>query len=244
MGAWNMFSISLLWFNLNCRVENTILRTFANFINISDDILTKSWSDVTSHNILASSKTPAMEVVDLFNCLQFDDIVVELLNIDIIWSGLHDNFNTVTEDWDSGHKDQDWKDVGANGIYLLPFWAGFKFKNNRSCNYTNALNHIAKNMDECSPDVHILFNAIRFIRHWSWHLTIVLRNEIFSTVCNLVHWFRSIIVLTKLKLMCGITMGLTLFIVAGLNLLIVNWMILCIFLSDAFVSLMRLINSH
>lgn len=105
--------------------------------------------------MLASSQRPAMEVVDLLHCIQSRDLIVELLDVDPRRGKLHYDAHALFENWNSGHQDENRKDICAYWISHLPL--RLELDNDRSRDDTDALDHVSHNMNDGRSNINVAF---------------------------------------------------------------------------------------
>ena len=121
-----MRATNSLWvirrFYLYCRMENAVFILFTDFVDIVDGFLTPRGSHMACEYIFSSCKGPAVEIVNFFNGIEFENVVIELFSINVARRCLHDNFDAVWENGDSGEEHKDWEEVGAHWVGDLPFW--------------------------------------------------------------------------------------------------------------------------
>ena len=138
-------------------MENAVLILFTDLIYILDSFVSPVRSNMAGHYVLSSGEGPAVEVMNFLNCFKFLNIVIQVLHFDVSRGGLHYYSDAVEENWHGRHQDKDREQESANGVGFLPLRVWLELKDQRSGDYSDALNHVTKDVNDGSSNVHVLF---------------------------------------------------------------------------------------
>lgn len=153
-----MCCTSVFLFNLDCCMINSELRLLADSVDLTDGSLAEVGPDMGSHDVFTASKGPAMEIMHFFHCLQVQNSVIEVLDVDFIGGVLHDDGSAVNEDRYSCDQNQDGEEEGTDWICDLPFW--LDLDDDCSCDNSRALDHISHDVNDSGSDVEVLLDLL------------------------------------------------------------------------------------
>jgi hypothetical protein len=164
-----------LLLHLNGRVENAILVTFTESVDVPDSFVAEFRPHMARHYVLAASKRPAVEIVQFFHGGEPHDVVVQALGVDVGGRRLHHNLDTVDEDGNCGQQHKDREDVGADWVCNLPL--GLYLDDDGGSDDADALHHVAHDVHDSGSHVHVLANIILL-----GVLLVVLLNQLLSSI--------------------------------------------------------------